>query len=134
MDARGRIQRVNARDGNVYGDAKIIIWGTCNDDDELKNAHKGAIWSRFSQKLECKRPDRALMNRILNREVEEIGGNPLWVDPILKFCFDELAGLAKFKMDYNDPRFVRSLLAGGDRILDTSPMGALADFRKANGI
>lgn len=137
MDARGRIQRVNAhtvRDGGGVADCKIVVWATCNDEKELEKAHKGAIWSRFSNKLDCERPDRDLMKRILYREVDEIDGKEEWIDPVLSFCFDELSSLPKFKRDYDDPRFARALLAGGDRILDGSSTGFLADIRKTRNI
>lgn len=133
MDARGRIQRVNAntvRDGNGVGDCKIVVWGTCNDSDGLKKFHDGAIWSRFGNKLDCLRPDRALMEKILHREITEIEGKDEWVDVVLNFCYDELGKNPRFKDEFDDPRFARALLVGGDRLLDDSPSGFLADFRK----
>src|SRR6185437_4610289 len=93
------------RDGDSVADCKIIVWGTCNDEDELKKAHSKAIWSRFSQRMDCERPDRALMKRILLREVEEIGGREEWIEPVLTFCYDELAKMPRFKDDFDDPRF-----------------------------
>jgi hypothetical protein len=137
MDARGKIQRVNAntiRDGETVAECKPMVWGTCNDEDELQKVHKGAIWSRFSNKLDCERPDRALMRKILLREVEEIGGKEEWVEPVLKFCFDELASIGRFKADHDDPRFARALLVGGERLLDTSDKGFFADYRKVSKI
>lgn len=134
MDARGKIQRVNAntvRDGDGTAECKIIVWGTCNDEDELKKFHKGAIWSRFSNKMDCERPDRNLMRKILLREVEEINGKEEWVDPVLAFCFEELANIPRFKDDYDDPRVVRAMLVGGDRLLDGS---YFSDYRKTNKI
>lgn len=137
MDARGKIQRVNAntvRDGDSVADCKIIVWGTCNDEEELKKAHSKAIWSRFSQRMDCERPDRALMKRILLREVEEIGGREEWIEPVLTFCYDELAKMPRFKDDFDDPRFARAMLVGGERLLDNSNKGFLADFRKTSKI
>lgn len=137
MDARGKIQRVNAntvRDGNGSADCKIIVWGTCNDENELMKFHSGAIHSRFGIQPECERPDRILMKRILLREVGEIQGKEEWVEPVLEFCYDELSKVAKFKDKYNDPRFARSLLAGGDRLLDLGPKGFFNDFRKVTKI
>lgn len=133
MDARGKIQRVNAntvRDGNGIADCPIIVWATCNDEMELMKFHSGAIHSRFGTQPECERPDRELMERILRRELTEIQGNEAWIEPVLKFCYEELSKVPKFKDKYNDPRLARSLLAGGDRILDTGPKGFFNDFRK----
>jgi MoxR-like ATPase len=137
MDARGKIQRTNAntvRDGGGIADCPIVIWGTCNDEAHLEKFHDGALWSRFSNKLDCYRPDRDLMERILMREVEEIQGKPEWVSPVLRFCYDELVQHKKFASDFDDPRFARSLLAGGDRLLDDSLDGYLADIRKTRGL
>ena len=137
MDARGKIQRLNAntvRDGNGTADCKIIVWATCNDEAELMKFHSGAIHSRFGIQPECERPDRTLMERILRREVGEISGKDEWVPPVLEFCYDELSKLPKFKDKFNDPRFARSLLAGGDRLLDLGPKGFFADFRKVTKI
>jgi hypothetical protein len=135
MDSRGKIQRVNAntvRDGDGTADCKIIVWGTCNDEQELMKFHSGAIHSRFGIQPECERPDRTLMERILEREVVEIDGDRAWIEPVLGFCFEELQKKSKFKDKYNDPRFARSLLAGGARLLDTGPTGFFADFRKVS--
>lgn len=134
MDARGRIQRVNAntvRDGNGDGDCKIVLWATCNDENELMKFHSGALHSRFGVQPECDRPDRVLMGRILKSEVEAVMGREEWIEPVLDFCFVELAQIPKFAGKHNDPRFARSLIASGDRLLDKGPKGALADMRKA---
>lgn len=137
MDARGKIQRTNAntvRDGQGAASCPIIIWGTCNDEEALEEFHKGALYSRFSNKLDCARPDRTLMERILLREVNDIGGRKEWVPAVLSFCYDEIAYHPKFKKYYDDPRFARSLLAGGDRLLERGENNFLDDFRKACGI
>lgn len=134
MDSRGKIQRVNAntvRDGETSADAKIVVWATCNDENELMKFHSGALHSRFGVQPECDRPDRTLMCKILTDEVKQIEGNEAWIEPVLDFCYGELAHVGKFKDKFDDPRFARSLLASGDRLLDTGPKGALADFRKA---
>lgn len=134
MDGRGKIQRVNAntvRDGNGEGKCEIILWGTCNNEDQLLKFHSGAIHSRFGVQPECDRPDRTLMERILLDEVADLEGDPAWVEPVLDFCFGELAHNPKFADKYDDPRFAKSLLASGKRLLDTGPKGALADVRNA---
>lgn len=132
MDGRGRIQRVNAhtvRDGDSDAiSSPIIIWGTCNNENVLKNFFDKAIWSRFSNKLDCDRPDRALMEKILCREVIDIEGKSEWVPVVLDFCYNELANIPKFKDEFDDPRLARALLAGGDRLLDKS---YLKDIREA---
>jgi hypothetical protein len=36
--------------------------------------------------------------------------------------------MKEYKLDYNDPRLGRAMLAGGDRLFDTGPTGFFADF------
>ena len=123
MDSRGKIQRVNAhtvRDGDTSYKCEIVLWGTCNNEDTLQKFHDGAIWSRFSTKLDCERPDETLMRKILKREIGDIDGKEEWIDPVITFCYNELQHNPKFKRDFNDPRYARAMLAGGDRLLDGS--------------
>ena len=112
MDQRGRVQRTNARIGNVAADAKLVVWATCNSLNKLKQFEGGAILSRFSNRkqLYCPRPDEELMRRILTREVTEMGGDEEWVEPVVRFVFDE--------MKTNDPREAVALLDGRELLLD----------------
>lgn len=126
MDTRGRIQRTNAREGDTYADCNIVIWATCNDSNHLRSFADGAIWSRFSLRPICKRPDKDLMQRILTRTVHETNGRIEWVPIVIDFMWDKLKGLHDFKDDYNDPRLGRALLSGGDRLFDSN--GSLKDF------
>lgn len=128
MDTRGRIQRTNARDGDVYGECKVVVWATCNDSNHLRTFADGAIWSRFSLRPICKRPDEHLMRKILLRSVREMDGDEKWVDPVIRFMWDELKNLKEYKADYNDPRLGRALLAGGDRLFNKGSEGFFADF------
>jgi hypothetical protein len=128
MDTRGMIQRTNARDGDLYAECKIVVIATCNDSHYLRTFADGAIWSRFSLRPICKRPDRDNMRKILLRTVHETDGKEEWVDPVLTFMWDRLQPLKEYRRDYNDPRLGRALLAGGDRIMDDGPDGFFADF------
>lgn len=132
MDSRGKIQRVNAntvREDVTSYKCDILIWGTCNNEASLQKFHDGAIWSRFSTKLDSERPDPALMRKILLREVGDIDGKEEWIEPVITFCYNELRGHPKYSKDFDDPRFARALLAGGDRLLDGS---YFADFRHSS--
>jgi hypothetical protein len=130
MDDRGAVQRTNARDGNVYAECRSIVWATCNDSKLLKSFADGAIWSRFSLRPVCKRPNPPLMAKILNRIVTETNGNPQWVPPIIDFLWNKLKTIPEYKVDYNDPRLGKALLAGGDRLFDKGPTGFFNDFLK----
>lgn len=128
MDTRGMIQRTNARVGDVYEECKVVVWATCNDSNLLRGFADGAIWSRFNMRLICKRPDETLMRRILTRCVIESKGDVRWVEPVIRFMWDQLKLLKEYKYDYNDPRLGRALLAGEDRLFDTGPQGFFADY------
>lgn len=136
MDVRGRIQRTNARDGDEFADCKVLVLGTCNDSNLLRTFADGAIWSRFSVRPICKRPDQGTMHKILTRVCTEVQENGGWcgdqrhVDRVVNFMWNTLKGLKEYKKDYNDPRLGRALLSGGDRILDDSSDGYFADFIK----
>lgn len=115
MDQRGRIQRTNARVGNMIAEAKTVVWATCNSLKKLREFEGGAILSRFSNRkqLYSPRPDEELMRRILLREVTEMGGEEAWVDPVVRFVFDE--------MRTNDPREAVALLDGRELLLGEAP-------------
>jgi energy-coupling factor transporter ATP-binding protein EcfA2 len=110
MDDRGRIERTLATTGKVSAQAKLLVWGTCNDEKLLKSFMRGALWSRFCHRVYCPRPTSKLMKKILGREVREMSGKEEWIGPALSFCFDELKT--------NDPRVACALLDGGDGLTD----------------
>lgn len=108
MDLRGQINKFTFRQRETK-EAKILIMATCNDTENLKKVHGGAVWSRFMFKLYCPRPSESLTHRILLREVNKMGGNPKWAD--------EAYELAK-ELDIKDIRQIIAMLAGGDRLLN----------------
>lgn len=136
MDVRGRIQRTNARDGDEFGDCKVLVLATCNDSKLLRKFADGALWSRFSMRPICKRPDQETMTKILMRvckETAEMGGycgTEEHVNKVVSFMWDRLREMKEYAQDYNDPRLGRALLSGGDRILDGGPTNSLEDFLK----
>lgn len=118
MDDNCRISRVNSRIGRQQAEARPLIFGTCNNIEKLKTFASGALYSRFSIKLPCVRPGRDLMHKILvdnllNRMNNgEEGINLKWADVVIEYAFD--------KMKCSDPRTIKGLLAGRDRLLDGS--------------
>lgn len=125
MDRRGKIQRTNAR-GDQWAYCRPLVLMTCNDDLKLRDYLGGALWSRSAgSRVNCTRPTREDMHKIL---VDKCGRED-WVNAVTAFMYDELASAKGFERDYDDPRLGTGLLAGGDRLLDPSPSGALADFR-----
>lgn len=108
--ASGCLRKTNARVGRKVQETRVAVWGTCNNEDRLRRSHDGALWSRFTHKLPCRRPSRELLREILLREVaERPDGNPIWADKALEFGWDILKT--------NDPREIIGLLDGRDRLL-----------------
>ena len=68
------------------------------------------------------------MTKILHEMIHqrEMKGHPFnykWIDPIITYAFDVVKE--------NDPRFIKSLLEGGDGLLDGSYFKDLEEVNKA---
>jgi hypothetical protein len=108
----GYFAKLNAR-VDFRGKTPFVVWATCNDLDKLQSFAKGALFSRFTNQWECRRPSRELMGRILQRELARIPmANPRWAEAALTIGWDRLS--------LRDPRKIIGLLAGRDRLLDGS--------------
>lgn len=130
MDTRGEIQKTNFFIGNQTADARVILLATCNDEAKLRSFADGALYSRFSLKLECGRPGKELMHKIILAEIKKIEGNPLWSDKIVNFLFSQ-AIKEQLPEDYDDPRLALGLLVGRERLEDGS---FLRDYCEVNSI
>lgn len=117
----GYLMRTNAHVGKVRCSVPTIIWATCNDETILRNFRNGALWSRFSHKWECQRPGPNLTKKILEREVQLINGNPLWVDKVMEIVQHPRCPLD----DKGDIREIIALLDGRNRLLDGSYLNDL---------
>ena len=108
MDLRGEIRKTTAR-GKINTDTKMICIATVNDVPTFKKIAFGALYSRFSNKVYFRRPDRELLGRILKREVDAIEGKDEWIIPTLDLAQEIMT---------TDPREVISLLlCGRDALL-----------------
>lgn len=109
MDQRGEIIKTNARIGVRRREARCLCLATVNDLSLFTSIMSGALASRFQHKVYCPRPSRAILEKILRREVQANGGKEEWIAPALHFvCHVE---------GTNDPRRAISVLDGGDRLL-----------------
>jgi MoxR-like ATPase len=114
LDDRGEIIKTNARVGSVSRPAKCLVIVTVNNIQKFRSFHEGALCNRFSVPLYCPMPDRALLRRILEREVVRIpDGNPAWIDPALDFALD-------VEKTYQARRIKAIMTNGRDRLLDGS--------------
>lgn len=126
MDEIGLIMKTNSRIGRQQEIAKPLIISSCNDEQRLKSIMSGALWSRFAFKLFCPRPNRDLMhqiliNQLMDRKEKGEQVNLKWADIVIEYAFD--------KRKETDPRFVKALLAGRERLEDGS---FINDLEKIN--
>lgn len=117
LDDRREIRKVNFRQATVRK-IDILCIATANDKiafDKLfrsgNQSGRGALSSRFTKQIYVPQPDRAIMQRILERDIKEFGGKLEWIEP----CLD----LAE-TLNTKDPREVLGMLVGGDRLIDKS--------------
>ncbi len=117
LDERREIRKVNYRTATVRK-FDIVCIATANDKecfDRLfkggSQKGKGALSSRFTKQIYVPRPDRNILKRILERDINQFGGKKSWIEK----CLD-----LSDKLKINDPREVLSYLVGGDRLLDGS--------------
>lgn len=113
MDIRGEVRRLNYRAGEQARNVRMVVIATANDVSQLKGVLAGALYSRFQNKIYCAPPGRAIMQRILEREIAEIKGKKAWIEPALQFGYDTWG--------MTDPReIIKICVCGRDRLLDGS--------------
>lgn len=114
----GYIMKTNARIGRMKHLARCVVWATCNDKNLLRKFRDGALWSRFTHKLHCKRPSRELMSKIILDKISKTNGDARWGHAVIKFAYDDVVKVTGKPIV--DPRAILGLLDGGDRLLDGS--------------
>lgn len=125
LDDRGEIIKTNARVGSVTRSAPCLVIATVNNIGKFRAFHEGALCNRFSVPLYCPMPDRALLRRILEREVVKIpGGDHAWIDPALDFALE-------VEKTYQARRIKAIMTNGRDRLLDGSYQEERAAMIKA---
>lgn len=114
LDDRGEIRKVNFR-VNQLRSVKVLFLCTVNNKslfDKLMGSdgsEAGALSSRCVTQVYYPRPSDETLRMILEKEIQEKGGERIWIGPAI-----ELARV----LQVNDPRIVRSFLAGGERLMD----------------
>ncbi len=111
MTDSDREVRKTSHAGNDVVAVRAFCLGLINDRDRFERLAKGALNRRFSRKIYVPLPNRQLIERILQREAERLGGNERWVDACLTLM-DETGS--------SDATEIISWLEGGDRLLDGS--------------
>jgi hypothetical protein len=122
MDYRAEIRQVKFRTGMAVREVKLLCLATVNDLCLFNRMMDGALASRFSHKVNCPRPSREVLERILHREIDRNGGNPAWIKPALDYCVNE--------EKTNDPRRIITVcLCGRDQLLTGEYQKVLAATR-----
>lgn len=108
LDQRGEIRKLTYR-GESYRLMDILCMATVNDIKLFKSVMSGALASRFANKVYCPRPDKAILHKILTREIQKVQGDPKWIAPTLTYCTQN-------KID--DPReVIRICLCGREKLM-----------------
>lgn len=113
LDDRREIRKINYRQQDVVK-TNILCVSTVNDKiafDRMMGGRPGkpgALSSRFVKQLYVPRPDKDIMRRILQRDIEINGGNQAWVDAAIELSEE---------IKTNDPRMILGFLDGQDRLL-----------------
>lgn len=116
LDDRGELRKMKYRQDKVRK-VKVLFICTVNDKrkfDQMMGSdgtEAGALSSRCVTDIYFPRPNRDTLKRILQDRIDASGGRKTWIDPALDLGY---------ALGYTDPRKFRSLLAGGDRLLDGS--------------
>lgn len=111
LDDRAEIRKTTFRQ-DIKKECRMLGVATVNDYDLFKKLMDGALASRFCNPIYCPPPDRAILARILEREVDLVKGSREWIKPVLDFAEDN---------DISDPRRLKSIcLCGRDELLNNS--------------
>lgn len=110
MDDRAEIRKVTYRD-NFAKEARLFTIATVNDIPLFKKVLFGTLASRFCYHIEFPPPNRALLEKILRREVKLVrNASVKWIEPAI---------LIAEELGIHDPRKVTAMcLAGGVELMD----------------
>lgn len=104
MDDRAEVRKITARK-KIARETRLLVFATINDESILDKAMDGALSSRFSNPVYFSRPSRDLMEKILEREVKNYGGDEVWIEPALELAYDTL--------NISDPRRIIAMMMLG---------------------
>ena len=108
LDERGEVRKTTFRNNVQFG-ARLLGVATVNDYPLFLRLMDGALASRFCNPIHCPPPDRGILTRILEREIDAVQGKREWIAPVLDFA--ELHSI-------HDPRRLKSIcLCGRDDLL-----------------
>lgn len=108
MDPRAEIRKVTFRQ-SIQRETKMLGIVTVNDYKFFKTIMSGALASRCGRGISFPKPTRAILQKILQREILKVRGNLAWIGPALDYA-------ESVKM--TDPRHIIAVcLAGKHRLI-----------------
>lgn len=118
----GMIRKATARSGNLEVPIHALVICTVNDVPKFRSFHSGALASRFAHKVFFPRPSEDVLRQIAYREIRKFKGDVDWVEPAMAILKSEMS---------NDPRRLKAILDGGNRLIDGSFLQDIEYMRKA---
>lgn len=88
LDQRAEVSKTNHAVGCIRKASSPLCLAVTNDLEKVEACLAGALASRFSHKIYFPAPDRALLERILQRDLHASGGDPRWIAPALDYCLE----------------------------------------------
>jgi len=127
LDDRGELRKVNFRQTQIR-EIQILFFCTANNKRAFDNmmgtgsGEPGALSSRCVNEIHFPRPNASTLRKILEKEIDQKGGNRDWITPCLNIASE---------LNVSDPRKVKAFLTGGERLLTGAYQ---ADLRAIRGI
>lgn len=113
LDTRGELIKTTSR-MNVSRLTKCLVIATANDINKFRSYHDGALADRFGLPLYCNMPDRDLLTKILERELEILPhAKREWIEPAIAYALE-------VEKTYQIRRIKAIMSIGRDRLLDGS--------------
>lgn len=123
MNESGIIQQTNFH-GNREKKVEYVVMCTVNDKAHFDKLLKGALSSRFANKVYCPVPTRSCLEKILHRDVTAKNGNVEWIKPALDYCLD-------VEQTTNSRRALAVCLGGRDKLLTGDYQRSLKAVRRS---
>lgn len=110
LDTRSEIRKTVHR-ATIETEVRLLALASANSIEAFERALHGALVDRF-QRVYCPQPSPGVMKRILEREVQSMGGRQEWVAPAMEYAAEE--GIQDVR------RAIYVCLVGRDGLLDGS--------------
>lgn len=123
LDWRAEIRKVNFKQF-IHRETRMLGIVTVNDYNHFSKLMSGALASRCGDPIWFPKPSREVLQKILEREVSKVAGDPRWIEPTLDYAA---------RVDMFDPRHVTAIcLRGKEKLLTGEYQQQLMNVRMPN--